>query len=59
MLIWVACFCAVLGVTAGCLMAMGVGTIALSHLLLALLLMIGTAFLISWPFLRNKTPPRS
>ena len=56
---WVLGFFATLAGTVVCLMAMGVGTRALSYLLVAILLMIGTAFLIARPFLRSRTPPRS
>jgi len=45
-----------LGAVAGCMGAMGVGTIALAKLLLALCLTSGVSILIAWPFLRKAGP---
>lgn len=56
MLKWMAILLCVAAI-GGCLGAMGVGSAMLGVLLLSLLLMVGVALLIAWPFLRKRTPP--
>ncbi len=45
-----------LGAAGGCLLAMGVGAPRLGELIGILLLMMGAAALIAFPFLRRRTP---